>query len=378
MKVIDNQKTFVEKAFRENNIAVVLESSQYFIPYLDVMLKSMVANISLENNYDVIILGSEIDEYDEKILKKNYEMHKNVSIRFFNPQKLVKEYIEKSKHSYLEINYYRMALPWILSHYDKAVQLGADIVLKRDIADLYNMVFGDKEYLAGVRDLGYLGRLNMDIPKEELGMKEHGNYVNADVLVYDLEKIRRDFILDDVMRVWQTYKFRCSEQDALNLIFDGKVKILDSRWNVFPTRMVSEMHIACSPKKLQEQRKKDMESPYLVHFAAIPKPWEYPMVGEGIAWWEYARESVYYEEILRRLMIYTIKVENSIGQTKPKNRCIDKLLPVGSKRRAIAKRIIPRDSARWNLAKKVQSFLRSVKMRLTRKNQEEKYGKLGS
>lgn len=366
---IDNRKNFIQKAFSENNIAIVVESSQYFIPYLDVMLKSAIANAGYGSNYDIIILGNEIDEYDERILQEAYSAYSNVSIRFFNPQKIVDTYIKTAKHKYLDINYYRLALPWILCRYDKAVQLGADIVIKKDLAEFYNTQLQEDEYLAGCRDLGYLGRLNMDITREELGMKHPDDYVNADVLLYNLKQIREDFDLDSIMQVWQTYKFRCAEQDALNLIFDGKVKILDSRWNVFPVRMVSEMHIACSPEDLQRQRVKDLKDPYIVHFAAIPKPWEYPMIGEGIDWWRYARDSVYYEEILRRLMIYTIKTENAyradaVRQQSRFRRLMGKILPIGSRRR--------------NFAKTIKCVCEKIIMALKGKTQEEKFGKEGS
>lgn len=378
MITIDNQKKTLEKAFETNNIAIVVESSQYFIPYLDVMVKSLLSNISEENNYDIIVLGHEIDEYDERILKKNCSKYPNVSIRFADPHTIVEEYITQAKNKYLDINYYRMALPWILRKYDKAVQLGADIIIKHDIANLYNTVLKDDEYLAGCRDLGYLGRLNMDIPKAELGLQNANNYVNADVLVYNLKGIREAFTMDQVMQIWQTYKFRCSEQDALNLIFDGKIRILDSRWNVFPIRMVSEMHIACSPKDLQKQRLQDLKAPYIVHFAAVPKPWEYPMVGEGNIWWETARQSEYYEEIVRRLMIYTIKVEASYSRKSNTQRLEETFFPAGSNRRSIAKKIMPRDSALWNFAKAVKhGFVKMINF-FRGKNREEKYGKLGS
>lgn len=375
---IDNKETFIEKAYCQNNIAVVLESSQYFIPYLDVMIKSLLHNMTDENNYDIIILGNEIDSYDQHILQDVYHTYENVSIRFFNPDSLVKKYIEQAKYQYLHINYYRLALPWILCKYDKVIQLGADIVIKRDLAELYRESLGDNEYLAGVVDLGYLGRLKMDIPKEELGMHQPETYVNADVLLYNLRKIREDYSMEDIMSVWQKYRFRCSEQDALNMIFDGKVKLLDSRWNVFPVRMVSEMHIACSPEELQKQRKKDLKDPFIVHFAAIPKPWEYPMVGEGIAWWEYARASVYYEEILRRLMIYTIKIETSIPpQQSLFRRVVEKIIPRGTRRRAFVNRVIPRGSWHWRIFKKIYDKMRAVSAFCGNNHSINKYGKLG-
>lgn len=375
---IDNRKKFVERVFNKNSAAIVVESSQYFIPYLDVMFKSMLSCANPENNYDIIVLGNEIEEYDEEVIRKAYCAYENVSIRFFNPHKLVESYIEEAQNKYLDINYYRLALPWILCKYDKAVQLGADIVVKRDLAELYRTEFTQDECLAGCRDLGYLGRLNMDIPKEELGMKNPGDYVNADVLVYNLKGIREKYDMDKIMQVWQKYPFRCAEQDALNMILDGGVKILDSRWNVFPTRMVSELHISNSPQKLQEQRMQDLKDPWIVHFAAIPKVWDYPMVGEGTTWWEFARQSVYYEEILRRLMIFTVKVENSHEKLSWAKRTELAFFPVGSKRRKAVKKIIPRNSALWNVAKAIKNGLHCVIVFLSGGHQETKYGKLRS
>lgn len=376
MVEIDNIDSVIEQAFNKDSIVVVVESSQYFIPYLDVMFKSVLNCIQPDNNYDFIILGNEIEEYDERIIQNAYSEFRNISIRFFNPHKLVECYIKEAQNNYLEINYYRLALPWILCKYDKVVQLGADIVVKRDIAELYRTEFAQDECLAGCRDLGYLGRLNMDIPKEELDMQNPGDYVNADVLVYNLKIIREKYGMDEIMQVWQKYPFRCAEQDALNMIFDGKIKILDGRWNVFPTRMVSECHISHSSRKLQEQRKEDLKSPWIVHFAAIPKAWDYPMVGEGIAWWGFARQSVYYEEVLRRLMIHTVLAENSYREVPLSKRIEFAFLPLGSKRRRTLKRVMPRDSALWNFARAIKHCLSRALTFLKGGQKEEKYGKL--
>lgn len=371
---IDNKKHYINRAFNKNSVSVVFESSGYFIPFLDVALKSLCNECSPDTNYDIIILGSNIDKYDERILREQYNSLNNISLRFFDPNSLVKKYMEDAKYDYLDLNYFRMALPWILPKYEKVVQLGADIVIKRDIEKLYNTNFNDEKYLAGVRDLGYLGRLKMDIPKEELGMVHYLDYVNADVLVYNLKGIRENYSIEEVMQVWQKYKMRCSEQDALNLIFDGKIELLDSRWNVFPRKMVSEMHISNAPIEFQKQRIKDLSNPYIVHFAAIPKPWEYPMVEVGNSWWNYARQSVYYEEILRRLMIWTIKVEGSSIPKSIPRKIADGILPLGSRRRKLIKKIIPKGSVLWRIGKRIWNFILST---MKGKPIDEKYGRLG-
>lgn len=342
----------IRPEFTQNKKAIVFESSEYFVPYLSVVLLSLLAHTSQQNYYDIIILTNEIDAYDCRQLLKLTEKFDNVKLRFFDPSQDVKKYIQRSKYKYLDINYYRLALPWILSEYDTALNLGADIVIEKDINELLNIKLSDNEYLAGAIDLGYLGRLKIDIPEEELDLSVPENYVNADVLLFNLNAIRRDFTQDEVMNLWQKYKFRCAEQDALNVLFDKHVKHLDLRWNVFPTRMASTEHIYKNDKKRILEWKKCLKDPYIIHYAAYPKPWECPIVGYGDKWWKYARKSSYYEEIVRRMCLMAI--ENSQWLKKSFGRkCIDLVFPMNTKRREIVKRIFPKQSVQREVLKKI-------------------------
>lgn len=127
-------------------------------------LLTLIENTTDENNYDIIILGEEIDGLDKYKIMSLANNKENISIRFYNPYNFVKSYIDKAKFYYLSLNYYRMALPWILNNYDTAINLGADVLVKKDIAELNSVKFRNGKMLAGVRDLGYIGRLQEDIP----------------------------------------------------------------------------------------------------------------------------------------------------------------------------------------------------------------------
>ena len=63
------------------------------------------------------------------------------------------------------------------------------------------------------------------------------------------------------MRIWQKKQLRCAEQDAMNIAFDGHVKMLDLRWNVYPQRMNSEYHIEHAPEKSVEIWKESLSEP---------------------------------------------------------------------------------------------------------------------
>ncbi len=329
----------LEPVYKENNVAVVFESSEVFVPYLSVAISSLVETATYEYNYDIIILNSEIKEHDEIMLEKLCQEKENISIRFYNPTFLVEKDMKKSKYNYLDLNYYRLALPWILSNYEKVINLGADIIIERDIAELFEISLDDDCYLAGAPDLGYQGRLGVDISPSELNLMDPFQYINADVLLMDLKKIRGIYTKDEVMRVWQKRELRCAEQDALNMIFDGHIQQLDLRWNVFPERMLSEEHILNATEESISEWRACLENPYIIHYAAIPKPWDYPLVGFGDKWWGYARKSVYYEEILRRMCIVACGNSESNNKRKLLFRIADVILPKGTVRREIVKRI---------------------------------------
>ena len=361
----------IKPVFSECKKVIVFESSNLFVPYLSVVLLSLLEHISKENKYDIIVLTREIDDYDCSILLDTVKELNNVSLRFFDPTDIVKKYIKNSRYKYLDINYYRMSLPWILKEYDRALNLGADIVIQKDVMELLDCDMSKNTYLAGAIDLGYLGRLKIDIPKEELNLLNPYGYVNADVLVFNLESIRQDFTQDEVMEIWQKYKFRCAEQDALNLLFDGHIKHVDLRWNVFPIRMASVEHIMKNNKENIIVWEKCLKEPYIIHYAAFPKPWNYPMVGYGNKWWIYARKSPYYEEILRRMCLITVKNDRNEGGILGR-RCLDSIFPKGSRRRAFLKTLFPKGSSQREFCKRIYyTFFKNPN-----KEYNKKFGKL--
>ena len=191
----------VEPVFPECRRAIVFESSAFFVPYQSVVLQSLVDHIESDGFYDIVILTHEIDAYDCNQLAKIVRGKSNVSLRFFDPTKIVKDFIKKSKYNYLDINYYRLALPWIFKEYDTVLNLGADIVILKDVYEILRIEWKESEYMAGVIDLGYIGRLSLDIPEKELDLKNSNGYVNADVLLFNLESIRNNFTIDEVMGV---------------------------------------------------------------------------------------------------------------------------------------------------------------------------------
>ena len=349
-------KSLYEKGLQpsfSDKCAITFVLSEQYIPYFTVTLLSILDYVSPDKEYEIVVLTSEIDLYDCNILLDLVKPYPNVRLKFFDPKPYVKEYIKNSRFKYLYLNYFKLAIPWLFKEYNLVLNLGADILARVDIYDLLETKFSDDEYIGGVVDLGYLGRLKMDIPKEELDLKYPDGYVNADVLLFSIDNIRRDFSADYVMGLWQEYKFRCAEQDAFNVLFDGKIKHLDSRWNVYPIRMASVEHIMeNSIEKIQEW-KRNLTNPFIVHYAAFPKPWDYPLVGEGNHWWEYARKSPYYEEIIRKMCLLSMRGELNGRKRVGIRQMAEKVFPEDSNGRLMLRKWFPKYSKQREFVKKI-------------------------
>ncbi|MDD2967112.1 MAG: glycosyltransferase [Desulfovibrionaceae bacterium] len=346
LKENDNSCRRVMPAFVDCDTQIIFESSDFFVPYLSIALVSLKQHISVEKKYDIIILSCDICIYNENKIKNIFITNENVSIRCFDVTPIVSKYIKDSKFKYFELCFCRLLLPWIFPNFKKILNLGADIIIERDIYELCIQQIPEEYYLAGVEDFGYQGRLGRDISFEDLSLKYPFRYVNADVLIYNLEKIRNTFTIESIMSVWQKKFLQCAEQDALNLIFDGKIFLLDSRWNIFPKRMSTEEYISNAPLESRKRYENIYNEPYIIHYAGEPKPWDFPDVDYAERWWAYARKSEYYELILYNMYekAYANKSKDLLKILFPKGSLLRKIfkkcLPMGSLRYVYCKRIL--------------------------------------
>ena len=345
-------------AFTTNNIPIVLVSSDYYVPYVGVLLESIKEHGSKNNNYDIIIFEKSITKTNKKLLSKSVSKCKNISVRFVNCKKYFKECsLYVSSIAYAEENYYRILSPWILKNYDKAIVMDSDIIVKDDLFNLYNEDI--EEYMAGaVKDFIYQGLLNLNYNKDleysvdTLKLNEPYNYVNTGVLLLNLKKCRANISKTELLKFTSQNKFRIQEQDLLNIYFKEKVLFLDIKWNYY--LIVNQWVDNCignSPVKSKKLYENAEEKAIILHWASINKPWVDLSVPYADLWWSYARKTPFYEIILNRLFLS--QVANPVQQFTFVRRMADKYLPRGTMRREILKIIMPRGSKQFELLKKL-------------------------
>lgn len=356
---------YLYPAFKLSNIPIVIPSSDYYAPYAAVCIYSIISHMTSNNNYDFIILSTDMSEQNKKILKTFEIDFSNVSIRFFNPEPLI--YGLKSQ---LDINlaakiisFYRIFMPYFLKNYDKVICIDCDLIFETDIANLFQ-IDCEQNYIAAARDVIVQGYVNGSCPKlkkyykETYPLKDIHNYVDTGVSVYNLHALRYAYSFEETMTLSAKMIYCAQEQDVINLLCENHIKYISNSWNVIAMCQKWKWTMMYAPQNIQKVNQDSLKCPYVIHWKGEIKPWVTPNTDLADRFWSYARKSPFYEIILHRMM-WDVRNFTSCYSTASHSKArklADKILPIGSKRREFAKKILPKGSQLWNFLKKIYLF----------------------
>jgi len=191
--------------------------------------------------------------------------------------------------------YYRIFIPDLLKQYEKIVYLDCDLVLFKDVAELYSIDLKGNP-LGAV----YCGPSSF-LP--EPGEKDLSKWrmFNSGVLLIDVRSYKEHRIMEKSIELIETgEEFAVCDQDVLNKVLLGKVTYLDYKWNV-PWHFLREDFPPLEGVK-KEAFEQVLTDPYIVHFTSNIKPWNKPDELLAECFWQYARKTIFYEEIIYREM----------------------------------------------------------------------------
>lgn len=267
-----------------------------YAPYLHVALISLIKNASKYRRYKIIVVYQELNEENRNNLAKLVEDYPNFEMEFkFMKQSLdmITDRIENRLRSdYFTMTiYFRIFIPDMYPEYDKAIYIDSDIIVPGDISELYDTDMHDN--LIGVVTDGSVN----DVPElqrymtESLGLKL-GDYFNSGMLLMNMKELRNVHLAEHFLYLLNKYHFDCvaPDQDYLNSMCYGKIEYLDSCWDAMPNR-----------------NKPEIENPKIIHYNLFDKPWCYDDIQYQDYFWEYAKQSVYYDKIKAYKAAYTDK-----------------------------------------------------------------------
>lgn len=324
-------------------VSLVLSANEYYVPYMGTLLESIKEHASADRTYDIVVLHRDISENSQAVLQR-LMAPSNFSLRFFNTTRLMREYESKlflRGHFRIE-TYFRLLMQDILPSYNKALYLDCDMVVNKDIAELFD-VDVDGYLLAAVQDADTAGLYNGFEPQKKnymdniMKMKDPYSYFQAGTILFNLAEFRKHYTVDEMFEYATSYEWELLDQDVLNHFAEGHVKYLDMRWNVvmdWNGIRIKEI-IGLAPRYLHKGYMDSRKDPYIVHYAGPDKPWDNFESDFADYFWGYAQRTPFAPIIFERSMANKLnQAESAAHKAKEAIRpAYEKLFPAGTSRR---------------------------------------------
>ena len=274
-----------------------------YIPFLAVTLQSIVEHSTEENYYVIKILCTNISEENKE--KINKYTKDNISIEFVD----LNYYIEKIKNKlytrdyFSMTTYFRLFISNLYPQYNKAIYLDSDIVLLTDVVELYKEDIGDNLVGAVRDDIIQQNEVFQEYVEKVVGVSSYKNYFNAGMLIMNLDELRKNKFQEKFLYLLENVKYSVvQDQDYLNRICKGRVKLLDVSWNVMPnaTKDVNEDNIK------------------LIHYNYQYKPWHYDNIAYANYFWNFAQKTEFYDKLQEVKNNFTdeMKYEDRVADEK--------------------------------------------------------------
>jgi len=216
------------------NLEIALAADDNFAMQMGICIMSIVeTNEEFFDMINIHILNNGISKDNIqklKYLKKKYEKLNY----FFYDVEFIKRVIpvpEKGNPFY-HLGFSTYSRLFLAKLIDKSIKrilyLDSDILINGNLFDLYNVDFNDF-YCAGVID-PFVKNI-----KNTLNMKENSIYINAGVLLINLEKWRSENIEDNFIQFFYNFPSKLiNDQNIINKVFEEKIVPVDLKYNVSP------------------------------------------------------------------------------------------------------------------------------------------------
>lgn len=289
-------------AFEDNNVALIFNCDAEFYKYFSVTLESIIQNSTSNNNYDLIVLHTNISWQMQEVLLDEVNLLHNFSLRFVNVENYVKKYgINQLRVlNFLKVSaYYRLLIPQICVNYHKVLYLDSDLIVKRDIAELYDLNIVDYA-CAAVKDFSISNISSIhefqfsgfnQYASDVLNIHDISNYFNSGVLLMNVDKIVQCCYFDSFLSVAKKNTKYFNDQNVFNSVLAEDVLLIDDIWN-FQINYGSSLILLY----LKDRTLKNIG---ILHYCSPQKPWNTKGLLYGNCWWQYARKSPFYEIILK-------------------------------------------------------------------------------
>ncbi len=309
-------------------VALAMSSSQQYAPYLCVCLQSIKEHADPACKYDIVIFTSEMNEETKRIITEHIS-NEHISVRYVNPKKYFEHIPLFISHSYFkEECYYRLVAPLIFKQYQKVLFTDIDLIFTEDVQKLYHTDLAGKPIAATI-DLLWHGiirktpSLETKYARETLGLADPYKYVNTGVMLMDIASCLTRQLPQATLALVSSHKYETQEQCAINAFLKEDICYLDPRWNVAVQPQWVKEIMTHMPAQSLATFQTAYSQAKVWHFMGGAKPWDNLQEDKSTLWWQYARRTPFYEQILYRLYVrplHALSVQSHEAFAYPRTR----------------------------------------------------------
>ncbi|MCR4880686.1 MAG: glycosyltransferase family 8 protein [bacterium] len=223
-----------------SKINVCLSCDDAYAKYAGVVVASILANAEKEDEHVFYILDGGVSEDTKKEFEKLKEI-RDCDINFIKiDEDMFEDYKAVRTHYYITLpTFYRLKIQSLLPDVEKIIYFDCDFVVCTTLKQLWNTDLGDN-IAAGVLD------------KNSKRVKENNTYINAGLIVFDLNKMRKNNIEEEFLN-WtkaNIEKIKLGDQEIINEVLKGRIKIVEDEWNVQSSNFINRSTYTKHPKAI--------------------------------------------------------------------------------------------------------------------------------
>lgn len=255
---------------------VYITDENYAMPTC-VSIISLLCSNTKKNHFQIYVL---MDNTSRKT-KQKFEMlqDKYVICNFIdiNSNKY-KQIVDICTNTYVtKTALFKFDIANILNGIDKVLYLDGDILIRKDISELFEIDLSDY-YLAAVDDMGdTLNEKGESELAQRIGV-EKGRYFNSGVMLLNLDKMRKEQIGGKLLKFRSEQTNYFMDQDAFNKIMGMKRFILPYQYNfrtaLFDNYLMDEISSVFFGGKYNSVEECLCDQA-IIHMTARYKPWKY-------------------------------------------------------------------------------------------------------
>jgi lipopolysaccharide biosynthesis glycosyltransferase len=275
----------------DRDIVVVSASDDGYAMPLAVTIRSVLNHLGSDRRLHLYLLDGGLSEQTKLRLLQSWN-DPRLSVHWVRPDM---EQVRDLMVSYQvnSVTYLRLLMPAVLPiHVSRVIYLDADMLVRRDLGDLWDEAQGDHALLAAPDIAAPCLDAAAALPRfeqcrehlaahtpimnyRELGLPGDAPYFNGGLLVANIERWRRENLSQRMLNCLREHRQHVLwwDQYALNVVLAGKWRALDPRWN-----QGAHMFVYPNWRKSPFDRQTFYDlrrNPWVVHFCSPSKPWHY-------------------------------------------------------------------------------------------------------